>query len=527
MKRFLIPFFTFLLVFSLLFSTCFVGTAQGDQSSPSTREELLTPLQNDYRSRTETTYSGINGKDVTLYGFFRESGEVGNNPNFSQALMIAQCIKYKDANPEEEVYISFQSFHISVVFAACVDPTKPDYGHVKSLYDCDYNADGYVRLSYLLVEAAKKGIHVCVVGQTDANPTAQDSSSPFVPDHSFVEYFQTALTAPSYISGKTVGDYLTFGNCRWLSYGDKSAADMMHNKTCTVSNYIDNNGVEHGAAIWTGSINLDGINYLEQNGHDSVQSAVLITEHEAMRQVLYNYAMLVADYCQQEDIVPFRVEVIKRTNEQVQLLLSGKGNEIAKEEQIIYLGSETDPVFELYFTPLGGAFSTWDTTYNPYAKYMSAMLAAADSKDYIEFIWNNVKFNQNFELADSIVEVIVQAFTINSNTNSKLHLTLPGLGGDAFNGLIAGENIGHKSVNNHPLNYHIKDLQLSYVENGARQYITIINSLNYHEGASYHQTNTILVIKESDRVGNNFYVEYATITTPSLNLLSERVQKSN
>ena len=84
------------------------------ESYATTREEVLEPLQNDYRSRTETVYHDINGEDVTVYGFYRDVGESGNNPNFSQALMIYQSIKYKEKYPEKPVYISIQSFHFTL-----------------------------------------------------------------------------------------------------------------------------------------------------------------------------------------------------------------------------------------------------------------------------------------------------------------------------------------------------------------------------------------------------------------------------
>lgn len=485
-----------------------------------TRDELLIPLNNDFRSRTETVYHNINGNDVTVYGLYRHCFEQGNNPNFAQALMISQCIKYKEQFPEENVYITIQSFHFSIALAACVDPQNPNYGHTKNIYDCDYTEDGYYRLSYLLVEAAKKGIEVTVIGQLDADGTDQGEGK--VNDISFVGYFDSHLSDDAYISGKKVSDYMDFVFCRWMSYGDKSAADMMHNKTCTVSNYIDNNGEKHGAAIWTGSINIDGVNHLEQNGNEAVQTAVVITEHEEMRRVMYNYAKLVAAYRGQEDIVPFRAEVAARTTAQIELLRNGRGNEIPKDEQIVYLGTENDRVFELYFTPFGGSFSTWDTVHNPYVKYIAELLDAATGEDYIEFVWNNVKYTQNFELADMMMEAVNHAFVLNNNKDSLLHLHMAGVKTEFFDKLVAGENIGYKYVNTNPGIHHTKDLQLSYVKNGERQFVTILNSLNIHEGSMYHQTNTVLVIKESESVGSHFYASYAMLTTPSFDFLSRR-----
>ena len=151
------------------------------------------------------------------------------------------------------------------------------------------------------------------------------------------------------------------------------------------------------------------------------------------------------------------------------------------------------------------------------------MYSASFGADHIEFIWNNVKYNQTFELADTIADVIAQSFRNNANKNSLLHLHLHGIKADPFWGITEGVNVGYFYLNREYLYHHIKDVQLSYVEGGERQYISIINSLNFHEGSMYHQTNTIVVIKENDTIGSNFYSEYAGITTPSLDILSRRV----
>ena len=489
-----------------------------------TREELFAPLSNDFLSRTASVYKDVNGKDVTVYGFYREFSEQ-YNPNFSQALLIYQCIKYKEKYPEKPTSITVQSFHFSVVFSACVDHTKTNYGEVKNLYDKDYDEDGYYRLSYLLVEAAKKGVEVCVIGQLDASPTLQleGGVEKEIPDLSFVDYFNSHLTDDAYISGKKVSDFMTFGNCQWKCYGDKSAADMMHNKTCSVSNYIDNDGNEHGPAIWAGSINIDGIDYLGRNGLDTIQTAVIVAEHEQLRNTLYNYTKLMTGYCNQEDVVPFRVEMIKRNTEQIKLIMEGKQNEIPEGERVVYLGTEDDDIFELYFTPFGGSFSTWDTTYNPYCKYLSQMLEASKGEGHLELVWNNVKFYETFDLGITILDVINKSFENNNNLDSLIRLVMLFLDASSFDNLVVGENIGYKNINSPFYRYHSKDLQMSYVYDGERRFISILNSLNMHEGSSYHQTNTALVIKERERIGNNFYVEFATLSSPGLNILTHRI----
>lgn len=528
-------------IISLLLATtmlCSVPLAQGTATQgaealsntatakPSTRQELLTPANNDFLSRGEASYENINGGIVNAYTLYRDTDESGNNPNFAQALLIYQCIKYKEKHPEADVSITCSSFHFSVALSACVDKNSPDYGHLKNIYDAEYDDNGYYRLSYLLVKAASLGIDVTVIGQLDAAGVKQNGV--LTGDYSFDWYFTSHLDDEAQISGKTVGDYMTFRVADWKSYGDKSAADMMHNKILTVSHYIDNDGNEHEDAFWTGSINIDGVTSEEKNGNNSTQSAIVITGHKKIRQVAENYLKLMVDYCDQEEIVPFRDKVKELNTEQIALILAGKENEIPEDEQIVYLGSESDKVFELYFTPLGGDFSSWDVGNNPYAKYIDKLILGAETGEYIEFSWNNVKYVQSFELADMLLEGISYAFRLSANKSNMLSLHLPEADpAPYFEELVVGENIGTKVVNTYVNKwwYHTKDIQLSYVENGQRQYVTVFNSLNIHEGSMYHQTNTILVIKETEQTGNDIYANYGQLLNPHIDYLAKRISK--
>ena len=501
------------------------AVAMSSVTKPTTREELLVPEDNDFLSRGSTTYNGINGKSVGIYTFYRDCNEPQNNPNFSQTLLIYQCIKYKEKHPEADVSIACSSFHFSVALSACVDDSKPEYGKMKNIYDGEYDDQGYYRLSYLLVKAASLGIDVTVIGQTDAAGVKQNGV--VVGDYSFVQYFNSHLSDEA-IDGKTVGDFMAFRIADWKSYGDKSAADMMHNKLLTVSHYIDNDGNEHEDAFWTGSINLDGVSDQGLNGNNSIQTAVVLTGHKKIRQIAENYLKIMTDYCDQEQIVPFRDKITKMNSEQIELILAGKENEIPEDEQIVYLGSESDEVFELYFTPLGGGFSTWDIEKNPYAKYIDKLIVGAESGEYIEFSWNNVKYVQSFELSEMMLEGIDYAFSLSKNKNNLLSIHLPESNLDGFfTSLVQGENIGYKGLNVYVNQwwYHTKDFQLSYVENGQRQYVTVFNSLNIHEGSMYHQTNTIFVVKESAKTGNDVYVNYAQLLNPHINFLSRRISK--
>lgn len=473
------------------------------------RGKVLAPLNNDFRSRTEVTYSNINGKDVTAYTLYREPNDGMNNPNFAQAVMLWQCLQYKIAHPEERVVATFSTFHLSVYAAACLDTNSPEYGRMENLYDKEYDeASGYYRVSWLMVDAARHGVEMLVIGDLDASGVYM-SDGTIRYDADFFEYFTNHLTKDSLISGKKVGDFLTLRRADWTSYGDKAATDMMHLKLCTVSHRLANDGTEKGAAVWIGSINLDGVNDLGINGHNSIQSGVVISEHEEIRRVAVNYMNLLKDYCGQEDVTAFRDLVISRTTEQVALLGAGRGAEIALDEQIVYMGTENDSVFEFYFTPFGGAQNQWDVVHNPFCRYLGKLLASADGENAIQLIWNNVKFKQSFGLANTMATVIANAFRRNAHAEDILLLQLPELNTETFADLPENENIVINQTNR---NYHIKDLQLSYVEDGERHWVVIYNTLNMHEGSMAYQSNLMLVVKETEATGNNFYTDYVMMT---------------
>ena len=496
------------------------------------KDEILEPMDNNFLSRTQVTYNNINGKDVNVYTFFRKTNEIQNNPNFSQILLVKQCLDYKKAHPTEDVKITIGSFHFSVYLAACVDETKEDYGKLMNLYDVDHDEEtGYYRLAYLLTEAAKMGVEVTVLAHLHADYVVVNEAGDIRHDILFENYYYPVLEEPAYPEyvgeGKTVGDFMTARKFDWTSYGDMAATDMMHLKLCTVSNYIDSDGVEHGGSMWVGSINIDGVDYLGRNDNNTDQSALLVSDHEEMYRVAYNFSRLIADYNHREGGTIFRDMASKITTEQIKLLSTGHGDEIDPDEQIVYIGTENDKVFELYFTPIGGEVNYWDTLNNPYCKYIEKLLPQISGEDYIEVIWNNVKYVQSFDLFDTYAEIFAYSFKENARLENRLRLHLPGMDEKVFDGLVEGVNIGKLWVNNKRINYHIKDLMLSYSENGERHWVTVYNSLNMHQGSTCYQANTILIINETEATGNDLYTDYAILSTPEMEFESRRVPAPN
>ncbi|MBO5357423.1 MAG: hypothetical protein J6A53_06505 [Clostridia bacterium] len=488
------------------------------------KNEVLAILDNNFLSRNEIVYKNINGKDVTVYTTFRDKKEIQNNPNFSQIQMLWQAIKYKEKYPERDVYISLSSYRISGTLAGCVKEDSAEYGHLKMLRDKEYDEEsGYYRLCYLLCEAARKGIYVTVIGHLNASAVKLSADAKKnTADIDFITYFNNHLNDPCYIEGKVISDYMVALKSKWSL--DKGGTDMMHLKACTVSNYIDRYGNDRGKAVWLGCTNIDGVNYLGRNGLDYIQTGAVICDHEEIYRATYNFIQLMSKYQEQEEVLIFRRLCQLRTTMQIDLILAGKGDTIPSDEQIVYLGTESDKVFELYFTPLGGSSSTWDTTYNPYCKYTTKLVSSKNEDGYIEFLLNNPKFiNGSFSVAQILLDLLNKKFMDSGNVENNLHLQSPGPDYSIFDGLIEGENIGAKQLNEYrSKNYHTKDVQMSYVEDGTRYYVTLFNSLNFHEGAMFYQTNSILVIKETKETGNDFYIDYAIMTTPDINFEEHR-----
>ena len=52
---------------------------------------------------------------------------------------------------------------------------------------------------------------------------------------------------------------------------------------------------------------------------------------------------------------------------------------------------------------------------------------------------------------------------------------------------------------------HNKDVHISYVKNGQRYYVSLMNSMNMHGGSMYFQANHMLVIKETELAENSVY----------------------
>ena len=443
-----------------------------------------------FMSDQVTVFEDINGGTVTVDTFVYQTKAPDGNCTVGEGLLLYQAMLYKQAHPDEEVNISLSAYRLSVAAAVNVNRNSRYFGYMRNLYGQEYDKYGFVRMAYLLVCAAKMGINVTVIGQLDGYPAN-------TADPDLYHYFTGHLSDPcdpAYAEG-VVGDYMNFRFCNWTLVA-KGGTDMMHTKMCTVSHYLDMNGVEHRNAVFTSSSNLDGINSNASNGNWKLQTATIITGHAELYRVACNYLQLVAQYCGQEQVYEFQDLVNVRNTKQIALLLAGQGDQIPEDEQIVYLGSENDSVFELYFTPMGGGTHEWNETTNAYAKYLRELY---NSEGSILFVWNAAEYSNSYTMGKQLESVIVGAFYKNKNPENAAYGRMEHFDATVFDGLEVGVDIGYVSFNQLAFGeVHNKDMMLSYVKDGQRYYVTLHNSMNPHSGSMYYQSNFMLVIKETD-----------------------------
>ena len=466
--------------------------------------------KSNFMSKGQTKFDNINGETVTVDSFVYPPYATADNVNVGQGLLIFQAMQYKKANPTEEVYIDASSYRFSVQCAVNINRNSRYFGYMRNLSGVQYDEYGFVRISYLLICAAKMGIHVNIIGHVDGYPVT--SSEP-----KMVAYFTNQYNDPcdsNYVTNGVVSDYLKFTKVDWTlsSDGNKGGTDMMHTKLCAVSHYLDKDGVAHKNAVFTSSANLDGINSKGYNGNWALQTATIISDHEGIYNASVNYLRLMAQYPGQEELYEFQDLMNRLNTEQSKLISEGKESEIPKEERIVYLGTENDDVFEMYFTPMGGDILSWDELNNPYCKYLRKMY---NSEDHISFIWTTAEYASGFPLGQQMEEIIAESFHKNKNPNNYIYVVAQSFNTAPFGDLAVGQDIGFKSFNEKYVGgIHNKDMLLSYTENGQRYFVSILNSCNIHGGSMYYQSNFALVIKEKTCSEDSVFSTVAGLTSP-------------
>lgn len=466
------------------------------------------PLANNpenFQGLGHTTYANINGKTVTAEAFYRFHDESLSDPNNGLGLLVFQCIEYKRAHPDEDVKITFSSYRTSATASVCVIPESKYYGYMRSLYTTDYDEHGFVRISYMLTEAARMGIEVTLVNHLNSYGVMQynpaTSKLKYRAALSMKTYFNSALKTKcynSYAKGKKVSDFMKSVIVEWNV--DDKTCDMQHVKSATVSHYLATDGTEHRSAVFLSSANLDENNYKGCNGNNSSQTGTIISDHDEVYRVTYNFTKLMTKYTGVDDMYYLRKFVNETNNKQIALIRSGREHEIPKDEQIVYLGSENDPVFEMYFTPFGGSADTWDTVKNPFAKYISKL---PKSTDYVELFWNEFGYGK-CHIGDVFEKMVEQAYCKNPNIRNKISIRATDFDTTEVQKLKVGREIGARNIMD-GTNIHSKDILLSYEEDGVRHNVSLVTSCNFYMIAFNYRTNSLLVINETEESGGNYY----------------------
>ena len=472
--------------------------------------------RSNFSSLGTATYANINGRTVTVDAFNRDPGDSIDDPNFAQGILIYQCIQYKVAHPEAEMYIYFSSYRTSVTASVCVDRDSRYFGYMRSLFDCEYDNHGFIRISFMLVEAARMGIHVTAVTQLDSYATNQYSATAakhysYKANLNHQTYFRNSAGRAcysGYAPGKKVSDYLTFAHVDWEV--DVRNSEMLHIKSCLVSNYLDKDGVEHGPSMYLTSSNLDENDYLGRNGNTGSQSGVIVSDHPELVQVTKNYLDLIVGLRGRDQVARFRDLVRVRQTEQIDLIHAGRESEIPAGEKLVYLGSDTDRTFAMCFCPLPGGVAVWDTVHNPYCKYLSEMAASTGP---IVFTWN-MPYNSCANFFEYTFEdIICEAFHKHKDTRNRIYLHFEAFSAGRYNDLTVGKNIGFKAVNTNLNKYlHSKDVIMSYETGGERQYISIVSSANFGVGPFWYRANSVLVIRETEE-NHGFYTALGKAST--------------
>ncbi len=482
------------------------------------RTQNTTNLQ----SQGTAVYANIDGQTVTADAYFRVKDEALNDPNAGLGILLYQSIRYKIANPDADMRICFTSYRISPTAAVCVVPQSRYYGYMRSLYGNgnDYDENGFVRIVYMLVEAAKMGIDVTIVGQLNSYAVKQYNEKgelKKVAESSYIEYFQNGLSQncySEYAEGKKVSDFMTFRKVEW-TLEDKGGTDMMHLKSLTTSHYLDWDGVAHENAVFLSSANMDAIDYKGCNGNNGSQSGVTVTGHREIYNATVNYIDLMAEYYEQERLYEMRHLVNERNTAQAELIMAGREDEIPDEEQILWLGSDSDKVFKLYFSCLGGDVDSWNTVTNPYCEQVQNLYESAINypDEYRVFTWNCASYTRGFNVSQIMDDMVNKAFVEYTHPDNRVSILAKNYEYDELSKLKVGKDIGFLKLKNSSTGQHSKDIILSYIKGGERKYVSLLSSCNFHNGALYFQTNSMMTITETDETGDTFYKAFGIAST--------------
>lgn len=450
-----------------------------------------TSYGDEFLSHQKKTYN-VNGKNVDSYLLYVPNMHNTNHPNVSMGILLYKAILHKLANPTVENEVTITSFHFSIIAGVNLLPSSPYYGSLKSMPDEVMDKDGFVRFSYLVYFAAKIGIKITVIPQIVGY---SDYGEEIEPADYFVPHLEDSCSVKMGLSDYKIKDFMSFKLFEWVSYGDKSAADMMHLKSLTVKHYLNQEGQTVDYGIFSSSSNLDGVNRNGVSGHTEGQTGILITNHEYLYLALRNYSYLMGEYCGKFDPAKFRMEFLKKCNEQKEIIKT-EGYQNIKDEMVLYSGTENDSVFRMYFSPYSDEPNTWSDD-NPFCYYVDKLRA---SNGPIKTFWTNPKFETNNAFFNNFVKRLANAYTVarpSVNANQSVLCVQSGaLKVDMFKDIIVGKHVIKKDLQVRS-GSHQKDFIFEYEEDGEQVTSVLFSTANNHFGAYFYQINSLIIVNES------------------------------
>lgn len=437
-------------------------------------------------SRNTAFYKNAEGKKILADAYYCAEGEEYGTNEAAVGLLLYNSIIYKIENPKASVSISFTSSDIDIETAVCVVYQSRYFGYVRDIEGegNEYDGNGFIRISYMLVEAAKMGIDVNIASLTGEKDD-------------FTLYIGRGLESKcysKYAKGKSVSDYLTLETVKWSEDG---AGDAISLTALTVSAYTDRFKDKYidGAVFISGG----GLSGVDENGKRVEScSGVTVTGHKEIYNVTKNFIGLLAEYSDEDEFDAFKKVLNERNAAQTDMFARGKQASIPEKERIIWLGDENDGVFKLCFSIGEGK------AYSLYESEIAALASFAEKypDESRVLLLNTSTYKDGSALLSKVSDAVGSAFADGKNSENRLSLTVKGYKNQKLSSLTS-EEIGY--VSHSDKGSGSDELLLSYLTEDGRVYVTLLSSPLMEDGDE-SRVDMLLSISESEALGDSFFM---------------------
>lgn len=413
----------------------------------------------------ETVFS-YDDKNVRVKVYSRDVGEAKNHPVFKYGDLINRAIRYKNANPGEDVRIKFAMYKIGQKVYVGFNPDHSSYGFVKGN---DHGGDHSEKLIYSLVKAAYNQVYVDFVYHK--NDTSGDVLAYL---NGFME--NATHTDPS----KKVKDYL---RVRKVSWGNE-AHQQMHAKFMTVSHYAGDHGQRIADTVFASTANVDdhttgGI----PANKDWVQSGILINEHPELMQSFNRYFDLIYDNAYDQSAFHAAVR---------QAHASGTLNYDDRHFSTYFTPIPLSPAGNYTYVPETGDGSpsngnAWDTQFNPVAKYVSQMATVSGDRYFKANVYHMKTDNFGQALYNRLNDIY------QSSSPGLKHFRWV-VGTNSYDHIFPTNKFNDIGIIKYPKSTHTKDILFAF--SGESEYYTITGSANLKLDEHASKANASIVVKE-------------------------------